>query len=184
MARISFPELVHEVSLKAGAPIGRESLGDAVEIVLAVVAAELPDHDREALKAELPVALRPLPPGEGDVFGQVARALDLPMGPAIELTESVLAVLGVALDDDLRLRLQKHLPASLGSHLEPRPVIVPPGRQVVRASEPPPERHTLSSGRVGSSHPLSESAPKTAHQHSVAANPDPHGDTRLSGARR
>lgn len=185
MARISLPELVHEVALYSGVPEDRPTeIDSAVRVVLSAIALELPTIDRKALVDELPVELVELSSTEGDVFERVARELHLPKGPAIELTEAVLRVIGASVDEALRARLDKHLPKTLAEHLEGRPMSEPPPRSSVRAPEPPPPRHTLSSGRQGSAHPLSEAAPHVAHQHSVAANPAPHADGKLSSTRR
>lgn len=200
MPRIGFDELLHEVSLRTGMPEDRrahlDSVDSAIQVIVSAIAAELPTLDREALVRALPVelvelgpglgpALGPgLGPGDDGVFERVARELHLPVGAAVELTEVVLRVIGARVDAALRTRLQKHLPRGLAVHLEERSVSQPPPRlSHPRADEPPPPRTTLSSGRLGSSRPLSEAAPHPEHQHSVAANPDPHGETRLSGAR-
>ena len=176
---------MREVSLYAGMPEGREDLGSAVQVVVSVIAAELPTLDRDALARLLPFDLLAREPwASPDVFAAVARALHLPLGPAIELTEAVLRVLGTSVAPTLPQRLEKHLPANLVSHFLGRPPTVPPLRSALRVPEEPPPRRTLSSGRLGSEHPLSASAPHPAHQHSVAENPSPHDDTKLSGARR
>lgn len=202
MARLTLDELVHEVALHtgmldAGAPGTSELRPEpraeptaAVQLICARLAAELPTLDRDALARLLPFELARVP-AEGDLFETVARELHLPIGAAIELTEVVLRVLGANvanIDGALRVRLERHLPPKLSAHLRGRPPSAPPPRSAVLAAEPAPPRHTLSSGRMGSSRPLSEASqevsPVSTHRNSVAANPDPHADTRLSSARR
>jgi len=184
MARIEYDELMHEVSLHAGMPEDRPvHVDSAVRVVLSALAAELPSIDRDELARSFPIELVELGPGDGDVFACVARELHLPLGAAVELTESVLRVVGLTVDAALRSRLEKHLPPAIAAHLADRPYSEPPPRLARPLAEEPPPRSTLSSGRPGSAHPVSEAPPRTAHQHSVAANPNPHEDTKLSGAR-
>jgi hypothetical protein len=199
MAHPTREEWVHAVARRAGMTgDAREDPSAAVAAICSRIAAALPTLDRDALARALPFALLPeeerlsaeaaRTPAERDgdraLFSGVAEALHLPLGAAVELTEAVLCVLGESVDDDLRVRLEKHLPPPLVAHLRGRPPSAPPSRASARAPEPPPPRRTLSSGRVGSSHPLAEAAPPTGHQHSVANDPAPHADTKLSGARR
>jgi hypothetical protein len=192
MARIEFDQLMHEVAFHAGMPDDRPAhLESAVRVIFSAIAAGLPSVDRDELARVFPIELDELDEldvlGEmtdHDVFARVARELHLPLGAAIELTEAVLQVVGASVDPSLRARLGQHLPRTLAAHLEGRPYSEPPPRfSRPRAEEPAPPRTTLSSGRPGSTHPVSESTPRTAHQHSVAENPEPHADTKLSGAR-
>lgn len=59
-----------------------------------------------------------------------------------------------------------------------------------RAEPPPhgvapvaPRSATLASARPGSAHPVSEAAPPSGQMHSVAVNPSPHEETKLSAAK-
>jgi uncharacterized protein (DUF2267 family) len=113
-------------------------------------------------------------------YSQVAERLEMQKGRAIETAQSVCAALAERLSPPLVQRLQQ-LP-DYGDLFVLRSFPEAPRQaDVIRAPHAP--RHTLAEGRPGSAHPLSEARPEKAHSHSVALNPDPHGDTKLSGSR-
>jgi hypothetical protein len=85
-----------------------------------------------------------------------------------------------ALDDDERRSLVHHLPAALGV-LFALPEPSPPAAHRP-SSRPAGHPRTVAEGHTGSNRPLSESAPERAHAHSVAKNPNPHADTKVSSS--
>lgn len=119
---------------------------------------------------------------DGDVgafFARVSEREGVPVGLAREHASIVLRALGVGLDPALRARLSRVLPEELAAMLAPRAPSTPPAHP--HPSHAPPLT-TLASGRPGSHHPMSASKPPAAHQHSVVAATNPHGDSKLSSA--
>jgi uncharacterized protein (DUF2267 family) len=116
-------------------------------------------------------------PDRDELVDAVASRLGMPAGAAWELVTAVTWALAKVLDEETRSRLDRALGPSLplfSSTAEGRPGARP-------HAQPAAARSTLAEGRPGSSHPLSEAAPKGAHTHSVAAA-NPHGDSKLSSA--
>jgi uncharacterized protein (DUF2267 family) len=121
----------------------------------------------------------------GDVVSLVASREGLPASAAYETVKVTCEVLASYLPEDVVDKLHQDLPPEVASLLvhphgewcvpEPVPEAVPP--------QPRRRRTTLASGRPGSSRPVSEARPERAHRHSVARNPNPHGDTKLSSGR-
>ncbi len=98
---------------------------------------------------------------------------------AVRALRAVCRSLGEVLPDEVLDKLGEALPASLVELFHPYPEgEAPPHRMAASA-----RRHTLATGRPGSSHPLSEAKPPDAHQHSVANEDNPHAETKLSSAR-
>ncbi len=116
-----------------------------------------------------------------ELYERVRRREDVAIGFAREHVHIVLRTIAERLDDGARRRLIRALPVELGVLLEPssRDVELPPYAEVSHA----PKVSSLAAGRPGSTHPVSEAAPPAGHAHSVAKNPDPHADTKLSSAR-
>ncbi|MFW6067606.1 MAG: DUF2267 domain-containing protein [Myxococcota bacterium] len=103
------------------------------------------------------------------------------LGFGIEHTMAVCQVLAEQADGDLRHRLQS-LDGGLGALFVPHATTEDGPERLPAPHERPSDRHTLSSGRPGGSHPISENPTPAGQRHSVAANDDPHADTRLSSA--
>lgn len=99
-------------------------------------------------------------------------------GNAREQVDVVLRVLADLLTDEARARVMRALPPELGRRFEAELFDPPPAY----GEGLPPPRHTLSSGKPGSAHPLSEAHP-AGHRHSVANASNPHADRKLSSAR-
>lgn len=170
-----------------------EALGDenqAAEVFWACLDAlgtTLQADDRRALSGALPSSIvdRMLAcrfePGtkETAVVAQVAQATGLTPGRALEVVQVVARSLAVSLPEGLRARLERHAGEDL-AQLWSRPAQPPPPDKPIHHA-PPGHGHTLASGRPGSRHPLSESGP-IGHVDSIAANPDPRGDRKLSSA--
>ena len=100
--------------------------------------------------------------GAEDLYRRVARRTGLPAGKARELTQVACRLLGDELDEVELAHLESFMP---GDVIE---LLAPPARRL----ESPPPHHphdpgeTLASGRPGSRHPLSQSAP--GHHDSIA----------------
>lgn len=127
-----------------------------------------------------------------EFYDRVALYEGMRMGVAIEQAQVVWEALAERLPDSTVQLLREHLPA-LAPLLAPRrlPSVVPSPEHVRPARAP---EHTLAAGRPGGSRPLSEAKPDRtrtistarpdrAHDHSVARSEDPHGETKLSGAK-
>jgi len=160
----------------------------SLRATLAVLGERLVDDEARALAEIVPTELvESLSMSEYDsdfsteeLFERVRRRERTSAGRARENAEIVLAVLGECMSLDRRRRIARGLP-ELAAELvrggrelgEP-----PPYRAAVRA----PRGAPLASARPGSAHPVSEAGPPSGQSHSVARNPSPHADTKLSGA--
>jgi hypothetical protein len=116
----------------------------------------------------------------GVLYDRVARAHDIRVGMALEFAQAVCEVVASVLDDETLDRLRESLPDEWTTLF----------RLPVTATAPPtgraPARSTNGDGirpQPTSHQPLSRSHAGTVHSQSVAATADPHGDTKLSGAR-
>jgi uncharacterized protein (DUF2267 family) len=159
----------------------------ALRATLSVLGERLVEDEAKALAEVMPAELAGVIE-EGydsdfsadELFERVRRREHTGPSRAREDAEIVLAVIGELLDGDRRQRIARGLPGLAGELLH--------GRREV--GEPPPHRvaphareiSTLASARPGSAQPLSEAAPPAGQTHSVARNPLPHAETKLSGA--
>lgn len=168
--------------------VSYEEAGRITTLTLRALAEALEEEDAREIIAELSgdlaqhfrIVERPQPIPLDRFYSQVAERLEMQKGRAIEAVQSVCAALAERLSPPLVQRLQR-LP-DYGALFVLRSIPeVPRQAEVIRAPHMP--RNTLAEGRPGSVHPLSEARPEKAHSHSVALNPDPHGDTKLSGSR-
>jgi uncharacterized protein (DUF2267 family) len=188
---MSYEHLVGEVQLRAGFETPEEA-----ERVIAVaarvlgerllpdevgpLAASLPDQ----VAARLRVASYSHDFDVDELYDRVGRGEGAGRGFGREHTQAVCQVLGEALPEAVRTRLQRHLGPAFAALFEPRPVHLAPPRPVHGARAPEAgEGHTLATGRLGSHHPLSEGDGDRAQAESVARSTDPHGDTKLSSSR-
>lgn len=112
-------------------------------------------------------------------FARVSAREGVAVGAAREHASVVLRALATGLDPGLRARLARALPEALAAMLAPRGASVTSPHATV--SHAPPLT-TLASGRPGSHHPVSEARPAAAQAHSVVAEANPHGDSKLSSA--
>ena len=166
----------------------RQVAVDVACATLAVFGTLLYKNDRARLAAALPITLaealdseraQGLDFGPDELYAQVGSTAGLPLAHAVEYAQVVLTLLAARFDADLMTFIAHRVPPSIDALLHPP----------VRDASPPPPSHvgqgrTLASGRAGASTPLAEAAPKDAQSHSVAANPDPHADSRLAAAPR
>jgi uncharacterized protein (DUF2267 family) len=164
--------------------IADEEAGPVIVAVLRALRRQLGHPEAEALADELPdelaAALRQGSFVAGsDLALAVATHERVPPARAVEHAAAVAHGLAELLPEELLARLRQALPAPTAALLEPPPPLDPDEVQ------PPPRasRRTLSEGRPGSSHPLSEARPFAAQANSVIASDNPHADTKLSSAR-
>ncbi len=160
----------------------------AVMAVTEALGALIDHAHREDIAAHLPrelaQPLRKREPDEdasGATFLRMVSGIEhLPPRFAVEHATAVLEAIGGELHPDVRRRVASKLPPEMRDWLEPRVMRMP--KPPVAPAEPREgaEGHRLSDGRPGSRHPISDVAPRGAHEHSVAASDDPHADTRLS----
>jgi uncharacterized protein (DUF2267 family) len=144
--------------------------------------------DRRALEGALPsdvvdrlLAAHHAPErGEAEVVAALASSASLAPGRALEVLQVVAETLAGRLPELLRGRLERHAHPELAPLWTAPSTPEPPPRPVHHPA--PGHGHTLASGRPGSRHPLAESGP-AGHVDSIALNPDPHGDRKLSSAR-
>ncbi len=156
--------------------------------VLRVISLGLLPEERQALAEALPAEARQVlqhrePARPLDVDGLVehtAVAEGTGLGRALEHLQIAGRVLLEALPPPERTRLTRAVP-ELARLLEVRDDAEP----VLPTSEwPEGGAHDLAEGRAGGRHPLATSDPsRVAHRHSIARSDDPHGDSKLSGAR-
>lgn len=164
----------------------------AIDAVLDALGGAMTREEAGAVARHLPTRLatilsvaseRERPEGSvSDVVSSVASREGLTASAAYETVKVTCEVLAGYLPEDVVDRIQQDLPAELGAlfvHPHGEWCVPEPPLAVVPAQAVAPPR-TLASGRPGSAHPLSESRPERAHRHSIARNPEPHGDRKLS----
>jgi hypothetical protein len=159
-------ELIEGVRIRTGAA-DRDLPGRALIAVVSLLGGVLPRHDAEWLCRD-----EPTPPerrriaSADDLHQAVSKRLGVPMGRAVEITETVLAVLAASLPDELLLRMKKHLPASLAEELDSTREVARVQHHAPRsgyhdnlAEGRPGSRDSVAEGRAGSKHPISEAKP-------------------------
>ncbi|WP_437646959.1 DUF2267 domain-containing protein [Sorangium sp. So ce362] len=186
---MEYERFVEEVQRRAGLE-GRDEVERAIVATARTLGERLLEHEAAAVAGGLPGPVAAAVRGvayQGDfdrdeLYDRVARREGAPRSFGMEHAQAVCQVIGEALPEAERLRLQRHLP-DLADLFTPRAAGAPPPRPLHAA--PPPDvgqGSTLASGRPGSHHPLSEARPATAHTESVARSDDPHAETRLSSS--
>lgn len=158
---------VSHVAGHAGIPPDRAE--QVTRSVLSGLAGYLSPPQRELVAAELPDTLgaclmesRALQPG---LMGSHGR----------ELVASVCHVLGEELSNDAMRVLRVALPRELVD------LLAAPGREVAARAADSRHGTTLASGRPGSRHPISETAPPRG-QAGFVGESNPHGGTKLSSS--
>jgi uncharacterized protein (DUF2267 family) len=187
-----YAELVEEVRRRTGiADAGRADR--ALVSVASVIGAALSEADADALAENLPSPLAErLRSGSGgamlsdahELYERVSSRAGTTPGLALEETQVILRLLAEIAQYEALQRARKHLPADVAALLWPRetPTEPPPRERIAEA--PRVVHETLASGRPGSRHPLSEADHGNAQLHSVTRESNPHGDRKLSSARR
>jgi hypothetical protein len=132
----------------------------------------------EAAIGEAPmIARRVIDPEE--LYDIVAVMTSLQRAAALELTQTVLVVLGSAIGPQGRAQLCAELPTQWARLLDD-PHDVP----IDRRPAPPRDRRdgqTLATGQMGASKSVGAGRPNAAQHDSIAASDEPHADRKLSG---
>jgi uncharacterized protein (DUF2267 family) len=186
--------LIDEIQQHTGEPDRLEAERIALH-VLRAVRPMLRVDERRVLAAHLPPSLaRALAGASVEIddsveqfYRRVAVDSNVPLPRAREQGRIVCALLAQRLSPDERASLVRDMPPEIAVLFT-----TPPGGALDRGSHeearPSPPRtagvtgHTLSTGRPGSRHPLSEARLDRTQSHSVAREPNPHGDSKLSSA--
>ena len=186
-----YEDFVSDVEVRGGFEDAGEA-DRAIAVVARVLGERLLPEERGPLAAVLPgpVARRLLEARyERDfdlteLYDRVARGTAIRHGFGMEHAQAVCQVIGNLLPEDARLRLLRILPVEFHALFMRRSASPWPARPVhTRPSVEPGAGSTLASGRPGSRHAVSEAQADLAHAASVARSDDPHGETKLSGAR-
>ena len=186
---MSYEDLIDAVQDGAGLS-SRTEAEAAVDAFFDAIARHVMPGDRRAVRALLPDALHsPFDQlGSHDDVGlsviaeEVARAEGIGSGFGREHLHVVGVASVAALHPDAITALRTHLPEDLAVLFAPPPRAVRE-RKVTPIEVPRASRH-LSEARPGGTHPLAEARDERAHTQSIARSDDPHGDTKLSGAKR
>jgi hypothetical protein len=113
-----------------------------------------------------------------ELYARVQRREGIPTGRALESAQVVLEVLAESLSDESLARIKRELPPSVAELLQVRDR---EGRM------PAPVVHridrSISGGRPGPRHPVSEARGDRVQSGSVALERDPHEGTKLSSGR-
>lgn len=186
---MDYDRFVEEVQRRAGFE-GRTEAERAITVTARTLGERLLPTEAAAVAGGLPGPVAAAVRGatyQGDfdrdeLYDRIARREGAPRGFGREHAQAVCQVIGEALPEAERARLQRHLP-DWADLFASRPAGAPPPRPP-HAASPPEIGHgsTLATGRPGSHHPLSEARPETAHAQSVARSDDPHADTKLSSS--
>jgi len=185
--RIDETRLMEELARRGLAEEGEA--GRALRATLAVLGERLLDDEAKALAEVLPAPLaRVVEEVEYDcdfdsaeLFERVRRRERSTVSRGMEHAEIVLAALGACVEPERRQKIGRGLPEHAADAFLDRGA---------RGEAPPhpvaphaPKMNTLAAGRPGSKRPVSEAAPPAGHVHSVACNPSPHEETKLSTTR-
>ncbi|MGZ3420315.1 MAG: DUF2267 domain-containing protein [Polyangiales bacterium] len=145
-------DLTEAIRIRTGAE-DRELPGRALVALVSLLARALPQSDAEWLCRDHPAmpAGRPVT-SAAELHDAVGEWLGVSKGRAVEIAETVLAVLAESLPDELLTRMKKHLPPDLAAELDPTREVPRVEHHAMRGDY----RDTLSEGRPGSKHPISE----------------------------
>lgn len=180
--------LVDEVMWRGGIR-DRVQAEAAIRAVVDAVAYHLPASDRAFVAEHLPepyasAVMRPTTSAASrpsDLYAQLATGEEVSVGAAIEHARAACWAVGAIAGAETGALLARRLPPDWGVLFRPPAVAaeagLPPGPV-------PGHGHTLATGRPGSSNPLAEAAPPVAQADSVVTEANPHGQTKLSSARR
>lgn len=148
-----------ETVMRDGLPSARIA-SRAVVATLHVLGERLTDDEAKLVADALPTDLARVIEQreyEGDfdaseLYGRFAEIAKTSPGDAREQVDVVLRVVAELLDDDARARVSRALPPELARRFDPETFGPPPPH----GEGPPAPRRTLSTGKPGSAHPLSE----------------------------
>jgi uncharacterized protein (DUF2267 family) len=176
-------ELLHRVEELAAFATDDEA-ERALAATLVTLGECLADNESRALAGELPPpaaqALRRAAfTGGCDVsefYDRVARREGVAIGFGVEHAQAVCRAVGEGISEEALVRLRKELTPDVSALFDT------PERDTVPEHVPHIAGHSLSEGRPGSRHPVSEANDPLAHTHSVVRASNPHGDTKVSSA--
>jgi uncharacterized protein (DUF2267 family) len=185
---MDYPEMVARARELGGVP-DEARAERALQAALETLGERLLPDVARRLAGELPevaggrLLLRRVPGSFSlaELYGRVSRRTGETHGFAIEQTQAAFAVLAEAAPEAC-VQARATLPADIGELLARRVRASTRPQRPSRMGPDHPYRHTLATGRPGSSHPLSEAAPDRAHADSVAKSDQPHADTKLSSS--
>ena len=152
-----YTRFVSQIAAHTG--LERERVAMAARAVLAVLSSMVPKILRDDIRSQLPDALKndftppgvfAVPEGAFEFFDAVANMEHLPLGFAKEHTAVVCQALVGLLSPDTQRRLVTTLAPDVGALFHARNRLRSPPSPLHE------DRETLSSGRPGSRHPLSE----------------------------
>jgi len=189
----SYEELVERVRDLAALQ-SPDEVERAIEATLTTLGERLVDSEARALAAELPTKLAHALHrgayshdfGLDELYARVARREAVERSFGIEHAQAVCRALAEQISADARTRLRKELTPPIAALFAlpdaPEPVEAP---EHVEHPEhgPHARRSTLSEGKPGSRHPLSESRLDRAQTHSVSRSSEPHAETKISSSR-
>lgn len=188
-----YPELVEQLLARTPFATPKET-ELALQVSLQTLRALLPRAVAAQLANTLPRECRQslYPPSEDDdglVMIEPARGDGAPDGSLLERVQMTCAALSTQLPAEILERLARELPSRLAQSFEPRAAHGDSPAHTRRSRQD----NTLASGRPGGSHPLSEGAPGSSRplssgradrvQAGSVADPNPHGETKLSSSK-
>jgi hypothetical protein len=186
LPRPEHAEFLAEVERRAGP---HDGLGGAVAAVVDCLATHMTEAEKHAVDAGLPQELSRRLHARAwmtdattdQLVDEIGAQTGLAQGRALELLESVAQCVATRLGEDDVAIVAKQSPA-IAALFAPRSFgSAPPHGAAKVPSKPPPPR-TLAEGKPGFQHAMADGRPERAHTHSVARNPAPHADTKLSSA--
>jgi uncharacterized protein (DUF2267 family) len=179
---MEFETFLEHVRRRAGST--REAAREASEVTLEVFGSMLPRKDRRLLAGLLPGELsaavrtrREVTDMTPDEFYASVDVGDPQTAYNIEHAQAVLETVGEAIDDEMFRRMTHLIHRDFEQLLTPKDV--PEAEHVADRIPRDDDDRKLSTGRSGSSRPLSESKGHV-HRHSVAAGGQPGGERQLS----
>lgn len=196
---MDFDRFVHDVTVRAG--LNREEAVTAVGAVLEALGACIEEQRRSRIAERLASPLdrmllgappqdAPSRPGAGieGLYSRVSEREPVRMGFAVEHTQVVCRLLAEWLDEETLEELRQGLSPEAAELLS----ATPGGEATFRLPHHQADhaRGTLSAGRPGSGHPISEAelplSPRgiAPHRSSVSRSANPHERTKLSSSER
>jgi uncharacterized protein (DUF2267 family) len=175
-ANMTSEDFISHVTAHAGVSIG---LADtATRIVLSAFGGCLSGPRRQLIAEELPPGLRAAllnPTSTAQPLEELLGAPGEKVGHVREMIASVCRVLAEELSTEALASLRAAVPADL------RRFLAEPARETSDEQLVPGMRDTLSSGKPGSHHPISDT-PADRRQSDSVASSNPHGATKLSSS--
>ncbi len=157
----------------------------AAESTVEVLGQLLIRSDQRALARQLPAPLadavqRHRPNGTFELetfYDRIEVGEEVEGALQLEHAQAVCQALAETVDSEMRTRIVNHLPDGYEHLFDVREIPAARRRRQRKSSE---NSNKLSSGRPGSSKPLSEAQSGAAHSNSVVESENPRGDRKLS----